>query len=285
MGLSPRHLCGSCPRDIRSERYPRLNEVSFVVNEATHHVRGDERIEAYQRRERKGPDQNWKFGSLVARNGEALVHDHPQSPRPRSLLINHPALTTLSTARAPTPSVSGTGDSSVELAFSSYHPRSSSPVLLQRAFAKPLREPILCWLTLGKIVMHQMCPQYPHSERDTQGFGGCRLLSVSEQQRGFISRRVAPIGRTWWSRRVVRLEVVVFIFADLRLSRSRPSVTLILAFIRRCVLVHSVLLLDDLLLDDLLHDALVVSGLALNSLVANTFIHIGLSVTAGRRGF
>jgi hypothetical protein len=78
--------------------------------------------------------------------------EKPASP---TLTGSHPALTTLSTARAPTPVNWVTEDGSVAHAFLSYLWRSSSTVLLQRAFDKPLRDPMLCWQHRGKILLHR----------------------------------------------------------------------------------------------------------------------------------
>jgi hypothetical protein len=78
--------------------------------------------------------------------------EKPASP---TLTGSHTALTTLSTARAPTPVNWATEDGSVARAFLSYLWRSSSTVLLQRAFYKPLRDPMLCWQHRGKILMHR----------------------------------------------------------------------------------------------------------------------------------
>jgi hypothetical protein len=132
MPLSPGHLCGSCPRGHREGEISSIKRSSCCRGWCTHRERKNDII---------------RLIGLPTRPSEK-----PASP---TLTGSHPALTTLSTARAPTPVNWATEDGSVAHAFLSYLWRSSSTVLLQRAFDKPLRDLMLCWQHRGKILMHR----------------------------------------------------------------------------------------------------------------------------------
>jgi hypothetical protein len=127
--ISRPSLCVVTSRVVRSERYPRSNEVSVVVGEATEYMHSPRKhlILRHSNHETIRDD-----GTAWNPCQSASLGDLSQS-RP-TLTGNHPALTTLSTARAPTLANSTTDDGSVEHAFAGYLRRSSSTVLLQRRF-------------------------------------------------------------------------------------------------------------------------------------------------------